>query len=129
MKPAVMAPLYVAIYPELAELLRQHGYALSIHGSLAKDFDLVAIPWAEMVSGPADVIAAIEREFAMRSLVSTVKNHGRLCYTIIVGQGSCYLDLSFVNEMRVANPNDPGETMQRCPQTGGNDANSHCQQE
>ena len=90
MKPAVLAPLYVAIYPELAELFRSHGYALAIHGSLAKDFDLVAVPWADDVSDVETVIKEIEATFAMKSASSKVRNHGRLCHTIIVGGGTCY---------------------------------------
>lgn len=99
MKPAVLAPIYVAIYPELAEVFRQCGYALAIHGSLAKDFDLVAVPWAETVYRIEDVLKRLESEFGMRSIGSKVKQHGRLVHTVIVGSGTCYLDLSFVNEM------------------------------
>lgn len=99
MKPPVMAPLYVAIYPELCELFRSHGFALSIHGSLAKDFDLIAVPWAESVSSPETVLQSLESEFGMKSVhgaVATQKNHGRKCYTVIMGCGTCYIDLSFV---------------------------------
>ncbi len=99
MKSPVLAPLYVAIYPDLAELFRSHGYALSIYGSLAKDFDLIAIPWADRVSDVKAVLNDLEQAFGMKSVRSKIKNHGRLCHTIIMGHGSCYMDLSFVNCM------------------------------
>lgn len=44
MKPANNAPVYACMYQELAEICRAHGYALAIHGSMARDFDLIAIP-------------------------------------------------------------------------------------
>lgn len=38
MKPPNYAPVYAAaLYPDLAELFRSHGYALACHGSLARD--------------------------------------------------------------------------------------------
>ena len=48
MKPANRAAVYAAaLYPDLAEIAREHGYALAVHGSLARDFDLIAVPWRE----------------------------------------------------------------------------------
>ena len=102
MKPAVMAPIYVAIYPELAELFRTCGYALSIHGSLAKDFDLVAIPWGEKILSVDEVLSFVCSSFGFRSISWTIKNHGRLVHTVIMGGGTCYMDLSFVNSLRPA---------------------------
>lgn len=99
MKPAVLAPLYTAIYPELAEYFRSHGYALAIHGSMAKDFDLIAVPWTDEVSPIGVVVDGLESAYGMKSVSVAVKNHGRICHTVIVGHGTCYLDLSFVNRM------------------------------
>ena len=98
MKPANMAPMYVFLYPALAEIAREHGYALAIHGSIGKDFDLVAVPWAETVRAPEEVIEAIVKRYAVASVKGPAKmNHGRLCWTIAITiSGECYLDLSFV---------------------------------
>lgn len=43
MKPANLAPVYCALYPALAEIARKHGYAMAIHGTMARDFDLMGI--------------------------------------------------------------------------------------
>lgn len=43
MKPANNAPVYCAIYPGLAEIARNFGYALTVHGSLARDFVKVTV--------------------------------------------------------------------------------------
>ena len=101
MKPANNAPIYASIYSELAELCRSHGYALAIHGSLSKDFDLVCVPWADNVSEPIDVVIAIVGKFAL-TLSSPegqpppfIKPWCREVYTFIFKWGNTALDLSF----------------------------------
>ena len=97
MKAANFGPVYACIYPSLAEVTRAHGYALAAHGSMARDFDLVCIPWAEQVSQPADVVKAITTAFAIHQVGEPgQKNHGRVAYTITLGFGECSLDLSFM---------------------------------
>lgn len=94
--PANYAPVYAAIYPGLAEVFRRHGYALAVHGSLARDFDLIAVPWVERPSRPFTVIEEIEAEFAIKR-VGTIGNreHGRMVVSLSIGHGECALDLSF----------------------------------
>ncbi len=97
MKAANFGPVYACIYPGLAEVTREHGYALAAHGSMARDFDLVCIPWAEQVSPPDDVVKAITTAFAIHQIGEPgQKNHGRVAYTITLGFGECSLDLSFM---------------------------------
>lgn len=99
MKRANNAPIYASIYSELAELCRSHGYALAIHGSLSRDFDLVCIPWADKVSEPAAVVTAITDKFALRLLdtidLPHIKPWCREVYTLIFAWGEAALDLSF----------------------------------
>jgi len=95
------APVYAAaMYPELAGIFNRHGYALAVHGSLARDFDLIAVPWGEnpaAVSTPAVVLKEVTTTFAV-SLIGLPerKKYGRLAYTISVGWGECAIDLSFI---------------------------------
>lgn len=97
MKPANFAPVYACLYPQLAELTRSHGYALAAHGSMARDFDLVCIPWIEYPSSPGVVVEAITSHFAIRQIGEPeFKLHGRLVYTIALKFGECFLDLSFM---------------------------------
>lgn len=99
MKPATFAPAYCALYPKLAELAMGHGYALAVHGSLGRDFDLVAIPWRvwPIPSEPDAVVAALVRRFDAREIgPPTEKPHGRVAYTLSVGFGECAVDLSFM---------------------------------
>jgi hypothetical protein len=96
MKNANNAPLYVGMYPGLAEICRKHGYALSVHGSVARDFDLIAVPWADNPSEPQAVVNEIVSTFAVLDRGFEVKNHGRICYVLVVSFGECFLDLSFM---------------------------------
>lgn len=91
------APVYAAaLYPDLARIARSHGYALAVHGSLQRDFDLIAIPWAEGVTTHEAMIAAIEAEFALRRIGEPErKPNGRVAYTLAVGFGECAIDLQF----------------------------------
>ena len=98
MKPANFAAAYCAMYPQLAEVCRSHGYALAIHGSLARDFDLVAIPWIEKPSEPKAVIDDITTKYALRALSEepTSKPHGRICWILSLAWGECACDFSFM---------------------------------
>lgn len=97
------APIYAAcLYPKLAQIFVKHGYALAVHGSLAKDFDIIGVPWADKISNPDEVLKEITETFAIEVLGSDgkiypyhEKNHGRICYTILIKFGDCHLDLSF----------------------------------
>lgn len=95
-KPS-FAPIYCGIYPELAELFRGHGYALAVHGSLQRDFDLIAVKWAAEPSSELTVIKDIEKKFAIcRTGKIEIKYHGRTVFTLSISFGQCFIDLSFV---------------------------------
>lgn len=94
MKPASIAPVYCALYPEVAEICRRHGYALAIHGSMQRDFDLICVPWAEAVSAPEEVLAELATEFAVGEPVR--KNHGRMSWAVSFSFGDCFFDMSFI---------------------------------
>jgi hypothetical protein len=110
--------LFDRLITPLRATARAHGYALAVHGSLARDIDLIAVPWRPDVSQPADVAEAIRataaditghlayirndptadpRDFTKRN--PEPKFHGRLGWSIYVksdrrGGYSTYIDLS-----------------------------------
>ncbi len=97
MREANFAPVYCSLYPEFAEIARKHGYALAIHGSLAKDMDLVAIPWTDSASEPQAIVDAIVSEFSITQANGwTTREHGRQVTTLVIAFGDCFVDLSFV---------------------------------
>jgi hypothetical protein len=95
-KPNYAAVYAAALYPQLCTIFQQHGYALAVHGSLARDFDVIAVPWSEKVSRPEAVIKEITDGFVIHVIGEpTTKHHGRVAYLISVGFGECAIDLSF----------------------------------
>lgn len=97
MKPANYAPVYACLYPELAEITRKHGYALAVHGSLARDFDLICVPWREEVTDPEVVVQEFVSAFAIKTVGKPeIRCHNRLVYTLSLSFGECFLDLSFM---------------------------------
>lgn len=86
-----------ALYPDLARIFIDNGYALAVHGSLARDFDLIAVPWVGTPSEPQTVIEAIVKTFAVRVIGEpTPREHNRLVFALSVGFGNCTIDLSFM---------------------------------
>ena len=102
---------YERLIGPLRETARVLGYALAVHGSLARDIDLVAVPWTE--TAVSQVALA---EFLIQSVrqnndgIAYVRNdgkdpndetkrnptsrpHGRLTWSIYLGGGP-YIDLS-----------------------------------
>jgi hypothetical protein len=103
------AAAYVALYPMLLQIAKDHGYTLAVHGSLHRDFDLIAVPWIESASDARTLIRAMrqktrtvtqhensDRKWA-RDCNPTQKPHGRIAYSLHVtnsGMYGGYLDIS-----------------------------------
>lgn len=97
MKPANFAPVYACLYPQLAEIARSHGYAMAVHGSMARDFDLICVPWTDNCASPAGVVATMVGMFALKQIGEPREGlHGRIIYTMAVKFGECFIDLSFM---------------------------------
>ena len=95
-KPNYAAVYAAALYPELAKIFIENGYALAVHGSLARDFDLIAVPWIETPSPHKTVLDLITTRFWIQLIGEPAKReHGRMAYTISIGHGECAIDLSF----------------------------------
>ena len=93
-----LAAVYCCMYPDFVKIARVYGYALAVHGSINRDFDLVAIPWTESAMEPEYVIKAFLQEFSLKLVGGppTIKPHGRLVYTLALTYGEAFLDLSFM---------------------------------
>lgn len=97
LKPNYGPAYAAAMYPDLAAIFHRHGYALACHGSLARDFDLIAVPWSETVSKAEDVLKDVTSELALTLCGEPEqKKHGRIAYTLACGFGECAIDLSFL---------------------------------
>lgn len=54
-----LAEFFRDILPRLREAAKSHGYALGLHGSLRRDFDLIAVPWIEFPSDKETLARAL----------------------------------------------------------------------
>lgn len=104
------AAAYVALYPRLQQVAKRHGYALAVHGSLHRDFDLIAVPWIEDASNRLTLIKALrtatravtwgrrqDRLKLYRDCSPTQKPHGRVGYSLHFTEHAArgaYLDIS-----------------------------------
>lgn len=102
------AAAYVALYPMLLNIAKDHGYSLAVHGSVHRDFDLVAIPWIDEASSPLDLIRSFkaatnavthheDMDDSFPDCHPKEKPHGRLAYSLHVtnsGMYAGYLDIS-----------------------------------
>ncbi len=104
MKSPTFAPAYVALFPHLAEVAQANGYALCVHGSVGRDFDLVAAPWTDEAVDAETLFWAIAKQCNVSTgkLVDPVlsgvteytdKPHGRKAWSILLGFGAV-IDLS-----------------------------------
>lgn len=112
MKSVTPTAAYFSAIPLLTEVARQCGYALAVHGTLARDLDLIAVPWTEDAASAETLILAMLAAFGWNRAhllpacadaegkvtresghVPTRKPHGRLAWSIHFDNG-LYLDVS-----------------------------------
>lgn len=99
--PRHRAPVYAYLVPLLSAAARRVGYAVAVHGSMARDLDVVAVPWTDEAVSAEALLAAILASCGFtvdsihgRSVIGPgAKPHGRKAWTIPL-DGGCYIDLS-----------------------------------
>ena len=104
------------ILPPMRRAAKDAGYAITVHGSLNRDIDFVAIPWCEHgVADPETLVLSLcgavrgitgrcnfmagRNDDGSGSIVNwTLKPHGRKAATLLVwcGENSANLDLSIM---------------------------------
>ena len=75
------------LLPALREVARSCGYAIAVHGSLERDIDLVAIPWADLAISPDSItnelFGVVNAVFRTATLhPPSNKPHGRRAWLI-----------------------------------------------
>lgn len=98
--------IYLSILPTIREVARKAGYAIGVHGSLTRDFDLIAAPWTDKAVKAEVLARRIELavcEYPMKERYhfkkvrenATKKPHGRLAFALYLGRHA-YIDLSIM---------------------------------
>jgi hypothetical protein len=102
-KPA--AVLYIHCIDRLRELAKEHGYALAVHGSMARDLDLIAVPWREDVTDPYEFAVAFQQKLKLctgekwhpSANSPSQQPHGRIVWNFVpAGGGGVYIDLGVI---------------------------------
>lgn len=119
MKDVSNAVAYAPLIPILMRAGREVGYAIAVHGSLARDLDIVAIPWTDEAESAERLVlhltAAVDGrlrngarkledgtwEPAPASAPAT-KPHGRLAWSIHLGSDGLYIDVSVMPRLGCA---------------------------
>jgi len=93
-------------YSVLAKCARNHGYALTVHGSMLRDVDLVAVPWVRRCKAPSTLVKSLrgiveamagrEKVYVRVSGKPSSKPHGRLAWSLYFSRDA-YLDISVVS--------------------------------
>lgn len=93
---------YATLYPALVKAARERGYALAIHGTLARDMDLIAVPWTQEAVRAEELIEALMEasggwmhdEALRREHDQSARPHGRRAWSIHLGFEGAYVDVS-----------------------------------
>lgn len=101
-----MQAFYLSRLPAIRAAAKECGYAIGLHGSTRRDFDLIAVPWVETFKSKDDLAKAIHRAacgLGNETYRWTKKPNGRMAVSMpicwcewydMVGAG--HIDLSVV---------------------------------
>ena len=99
----MIAPVYTVLYIGMKKIAEKHGYALTLHGSMNRDLDVLAIPWVEDADKPEILLEALRQKYDMRAEfdepkygIATEKPHGRVAHTLMLN-GPYYIDLGIMS--------------------------------
>lgn len=95
------AAFYAAIWDDLRNAAFDCGWALGLHGSLAKDMDIMAMPWTEEAKPVEDMIQSLINCFTPNPFEDLNKQphynkpNNRVVYTIRIWK-DLYLDVNII---------------------------------
>jgi len=107
--------IYSQILPRIRAAAKELGYAVAIHGTLTRDFDLLAVPWVEDAAEPIDLVKVLADtvggyvigdrtdDLGYVSDHPTEQPHGRLSWNICWG-GKAFIDLSVMPKCSSLSP-------------------------
>lgn len=95
------AAFYACMWDDLRNAAMDCGWALGLHGSLAKDMDIMAMPWTDNAKPVEEMILALSDCFTgnpfkeLHTVPHYNKPHGRIVYTMSIW-ADFYLDISIM---------------------------------
>ncbi len=94
------AVFYAAMWNDLRQAAMNKGWALALHGSLASDMDIMAMPWIENAVHPLEMVLALKKCFTdcnMITITETEQCNNRIVYTISIW-ADFYLDINIIKQ-------------------------------
>lgn len=92
------AVFYASLWPDLREAALDCGWALGLHGSLANDMDIMAMPWTEEAIHPLEMVLKLKKCFTDAHCITiseTEKCNNRVVYTLSIW-ADFYLDINVI---------------------------------
>lgn len=93
------AVFYAAMWEDFRKAALDKGWALALHGSLANDMDIMAMPWTDDAVSPLDLIEAIKYCFDKPEEITlhkpTPMPNNRMVYTLSIW-ADFYLDINVI---------------------------------
>lgn len=110
-KPTKVKPsFYAYCFEGMKDTAKRYGYNLVLHGSMARDFDLIAIPWQDKLSDVDEMIQEFATAIGGHVMPQSYEEkhcfpHGRLSAVININRGGkwnnyddkeYYIDISII---------------------------------
>ncbi len=92
------AVFYAAMWNDFRQAAMDKGWALALHGSLANDMDIMAMPWTDKAEHSLEMILALKKCFDKPkeiSLSETKMLNNRIVYTLSIWS-DFYLDINII---------------------------------
>ena len=105
--PNLLPAVYSWQLHKIQRCVNSDGYALAVHGSMQRDFDLIAVPWEERAVSPEQLIRGLFLELGLKAQEGdpAEKEHGRLAYTLML-DGDLFIDLSIMPRLQALGGSD-----------------------
>jgi len=92
------AVFYASMWPDFRQAALEKGWALGLHGSLANDMDIMAMPWIENASPVWDLIFALMKCFDKPKKIHVTETYmpnNRRVFTLSIWS-DFYLDINII---------------------------------
>lgn len=92
------AAFYASMWDDFRQAAMDKGWALGLHGSLASDMDIMAMPWTDKASPVWDMINALRRCFGRPKEIHVSESkmpNNRRVFSLSIW-GDFYLDINII---------------------------------
>ena len=100
------AVFYTILYPMFRKKALDLGYTLALHGSMANDMDLIAVPWIDEAADEIELVKALSdcigetvwKDYHFKN--PKEQPHNRITYTLSIFS-DWYIDLSIMKKINL----------------------------